>query len=160
VPDARPRLREASEQLPYRLEILLAEDNDINALLATRHLERLGGHVTRCSDGLQAIALTDQAIAGTRAAFDVIFLDIRMPGKDGFAVAQHIRQAEQRTGSPRTRLVALTADLYDASGSRAAEAGIDVVLTKPVDLRRIGRVLEEVAAAQPASKALGRSLPI
>lgn len=134
-----------------RFEILLAEDNDINALLATRHLERLGGRVTRCRDGLAATALAEAAIAGMGPAFDVIFLDIRMPGRDGFEAARHIRQAEQRAGARRTPLVALTADLYEAAQNRAAEAGIDDVLAKPVDFRRIGRVLEALTAARTAA---------
>jgi signal transduction histidine kinase/CheY-like chemotaxis protein len=133
------------------LEILLAEDNDINALLATRHFERFGAHVTRCNDGLQTIALVEAAIAGKEPSFDLIFLDVRMPGADGLAVARRIRQAEQRAGAPRTKLIALTADLDDASNRRAAEAGIDEVLAKPADFRRIGRVLEESAARQPAT---------
>jgi CheY-like chemotaxis protein len=134
-----------------RYEILLAEDNDINALLATRHLERLGGHVTRCADGLTAASVAAAAIAGTRPRFDVIFLDIRMPGQDGFAVARQIRQAERRAGATRTPLVALTADHLDAQRNRAVEAGIDEVLTKPLDLRRISRVLEQLTAAQSAA---------
>jgi signal transduction histidine kinase/CheY-like chemotaxis protein len=131
-----------------RLEILLAEDNDINALLATRHLERLGARVTRCSDGWAAMALADAALTAAHQAFDVIFLDIRMPGQDGLVVARHIRQSERQAGKPRTRIIALTADALDASSTRAADAGIDEVLTKPVDFRRIGRVLEEIAAAK------------
>ncbi|WP_020174295.1 ATP-binding protein [Methyloferula stellata] len=134
-----------------RFEILLAEDNDINALLATRHLERLGGRVTRCRDGLAATALAEAAITGMGPAFDAIFLDIRMPVRDGFEAARLIRQAEQRAGARRTPLVALTADLYDAAQNRATEAGIDVVLAKPVDFRRISRVLETLVAARPAA---------
>jgi CheY-like chemotaxis protein/anti-sigma regulatory factor (Ser/Thr protein kinase) len=139
---ARPRMQS------MRLEVLLAEDNDINALLATRHLERLGCHVMRCADGWAAMALVDAAMTEMNPAFDVIFLDIRMPGQDGLVVARHIRQAERQAGRPRTRLIALTADLYDSTSRQAAEAGIDEVLTKPVDFRRIGRVLEEVAGTK------------
>jgi len=156
--DADQRRRWISEPLRSPLEILLAEDNDINALLATRHLERLGGRVTRCNDGLAAIALAEAAIAGTRPAFDLIFLDIRMPGQDGFAVARRIRQAERSAGCERTRIIALTADLYEASSSRAAEAGIDEVLAKPVDLRRISRVLEGAAPAYSAGLIIDKAL--
>jgi CheY-like chemotaxis protein len=141
-----------------RLEVLLAEDNDINALLATRHLERLGCHVTRCGDGWAAMALFDAAMTEMHPAFDVIFLDIRMPGQDGLLVARHIRQAERQAGRPRARLIALTADLYDATNLRAVEAGIDEVLTKPVDFRRIGRVLEEVAAVRSTTKSDQKAL--
>jgi signal transduction histidine kinase/CheY-like chemotaxis protein len=149
---ARPR------PLSTRLEVLLAEDNDINALLATRHLERLGCHVTRCADGWAAMALVDAAMLETNTAFDVIFLDIRMPGQDGLVVARHIRQAERQAGRPRSKLIALTADLYDSTSQRAAEAGIDEVVTKPVDFRRIGRLLEEVAAARPRIESQQKSL--
>jgi CheY-like chemotaxis protein len=104
------------------------------------------------------MALVDAAMLETNTAFDVIFLDIRMPGQDGLVVARHIRQAERQAGRPRSKLIALTADLYDSTSQRAAEAGIDEVVTKPVDFRRIGRLLEEVAAARPRIESQQKSL--
>ncbi len=90
--------------------VLLAEDNAINALLATRHLERLGAAVAHAPDGIAALAMADEAMERGKP-FDVVVLDIRMPGLDGLEVARRIRLAESARGMPPARLVALSADL-------------------------------------------------
>jgi len=132
-------------------EILLAEDNDINALLATRHFEKLGATVTRAIDGEAAVAYALSAFEGWRPPFDAIFLDIRMPGLDGIEAARQIRRAEAAAQLRPTRLIALTADAFDKNGAAAKAAGIDEVLLKPVDLDKITRALE--ACIAPASEA-------
>jgi signal transduction histidine kinase/CheY-like chemotaxis protein len=120
--------------------ILLAEDNAINALLATRHLERLGASVTHAPDGLTALALAEAAMDAV-APYDAVVLDIRMPGLDGIEVARRIRLSE---GARRTRpawLIALSADTYDAERRSAALAGIDTFIGKPVTFAQLERAL-------------------
>ena len=95
------------EPEPRRLVVLLAEDNPINALLATKHLERLGAVVTHAPDGLAALALAEAALdAGT--PYDAMVLDIRMPGLDGLEVARRVRLGRgraRRPASPADRAV-------------------------------------------------------
>lgn len=121
-------------------EVLLAEDNEINALLATRHLERLGATVTRAPDGLTALALIEAAMdAG--APYDVVILDIRMPGLDGFEVARRVRLAESARRLGPTRLIACSADARDAERRSATLAGIDLFIGKPVSFARLEQAL-------------------
>ena len=134
--------------LPRRgLRVLVAEDNEINALIARKHLERLGAVVTRARDGGEAAQLAHMALIGEREPFDLILMDIRMPNLDGHEAARMIRQAERESGKPRTRIVALTANAFHEDRMAAAEAGIDGFLTKPVDLNELARSLCDNEAA-------------
>ncbi|MEJ0095885.1 MAG: response regulator [Methylocella sp.] len=140
---------ETAEAKKPGYEILLAEDNDINALLTTRHLERLGGRVTRAADGLTAVARAERALSPLGAKFDIIFLDIRMPGIDGMEAARRIRAAETATGAVPVRLIALTANAFDEHRRAAEAVGFDDFLTKPVDFERIRRALQFDLQAEP-----------
>ncbi|HEY5225795.1 MAG TPA: response regulator, partial [Methylovirgula sp.] len=123
------------------LEILLAEDNEINALIVQRHLEQFGARVHHVSDGHAALQAVHAALNGERARFDAMVLDIRMPGLDGIEVARRIRLAEQADGGAPCRIVALSADAVAAIAESARAAGIDAFLTKPVDLTRLRRAV-------------------
>ena len=134
--------------LPRRgLRVLVAEDNEINALLARKHLERLGAVVTRAKDGAEAAQFAHMAITGERERFDLILMDIRMPNLDGHEAARLIRQAEIEASVARTRIVALTANAFHEDRVAAVNAGIDGFLTKPVDLNDLARSLCENEAA-------------
>ena len=123
--------------------VLLAEDNAINALLATRHLQKLGATVTHAPDGLAALALAEAALdAG--APFDALVLDIRMPGLDGLEVARRVRLAEIARHAPPSRLIALSADLVDAERRSASRAGIDEFLGKPISFARLEAALARI----------------
>ena len=65
------------------LNVLVAEDNDINALVVQRHLERLGARVSRVRDGAEAVAAASEAPQDPLRCFDVILMDVRMPGSTG-----------------------------------------------------------------------------
>jgi CheY-like chemotaxis protein len=80
-------------------------------------------------------------MAATAAGFDVILMDIRMPGLDGLEVCRRIRVAETATQSKRTRIIALTANAFEEDRHACAAAGIDAFLTKPVDLARLAQAL-------------------
>jgi CheY-like chemotaxis protein len=136
--------------LPRRgLRVLVAEDNEINALLARKHLERLGATPARARDGLEAVQIAHMAMIGEREPFDIILMDIRMPGLDGLEAARHIRLAEVETKAPRVRIIALTANAFEEDRRAATEAGIDDFLTKPVDVAELARALaaDEAASA-------------
>lgn len=120
--------------------ILLAEDNDLNALLVDRHLTRMGAEVTRARNGAEAVAKA----CGDIGRFDAIIMDIRMPDLDGLAAAKKIRSAEQKTGAKPVRIIALTANVSAEDRAAAMRAGMDCFLAKPIDFVEMAKV---VAAA-------------
>ncbi len=103
--------------------ILLAEDNDINALLALSLLERTGHDVTRVTSGAEVIPALEQ---GT---FDLILMDIHMPGTDGLEATLQVRADSRFAAIP---IVALTANAMTEDRSRCLAAGMDDFLTKPM----------------------------
>ena len=122
------------------MNVLLAEDNNINALLATRHLQKLGATVTHAPDGIAALALAEAAL-DMGQPFDVMVLDIRMPGLDGLEVARRVRLAELARNVPPARLIALSADLFDAEKRSAQQAGLDAFVAKPVTFDQLAQAL-------------------
>lgn len=146
TPDAGAEMREdpAPETSP-RLHVLVAEDNEINALLATRTLERLGCRVTWARDGRQALSHVEDSLAGKGGDFDLCLLDIRMPRLDGLATARAIRAAETESGGgARLPLIAVSANVSPADRAAALDAGMDDCLAKPFERAAIARWLEHV----------------
>ncbi len=141
--DARPRRAAPRSRAPLSLEVLLAEDNEINALLARAVLEGLGHSVSEVRDGAAAVtAATEQP-----GRFAVILMDLHMPGLDGLAAARAIRAFEKRSGSPRATILALTADVLAETRAAAEAAGIDAVLEKPMTPDTLRRALADIATA-------------
>ncbi|WP_284245808.1 response regulator, partial [Methylobacterium haplocladii] len=123
--------------------VLLAEDNPINALLATKALERLGATVTLARDGIEALA----AIEASPTPFDLALIDIRMPGLDGLETVRRIRTREAEGAPVPHRLVALTANAAGEDERAARQAGFDAFLPKPLDLKALPGLLEWRARA-------------
>ncbi|KQO88623.1 histidine kinase [Methylobacterium sp. Leaf92] len=117
--------------------VLLAEDNPINALLATKALERLGAQVIHARDGLEALAAAEG-----QGPFDLALIDIRMPGLDGLETARRIRAREAETGATPLHLVALTANTGREDVDAASAAGFDGFLPKPLNLRALPALLD------------------
>lgn len=117
-----------------RLTVLVAEDNEINALLATRTLERLGCAAVWARDGREALVHVEAALAGSGPRFDLALLDIRMPDMDGLAAARAIRALERERGLPAPLpLVAVSANVAADDRSAARAAGMDDCLAKPLE---------------------------
>jgi PAS domain S-box-containing protein len=133
---ARPRgmgpARTLSPAVPG-LNVLLAEDNEINALLATRLLERNGARVDWARDGLEAVDRFRASLDGDIPRFDVILMDVRMPGLDGHEAVRRIRAMEREQAMTRSRIVALTANAFDEDRRLALSAGMDETVSKPID---------------------------
>ena len=119
------------------LRVLVADDDPVHALIATRHLQRLGALVTVVGDGAAATAAW---AAGGR--YDALLLDLRMPVHDGLAAARWIRAQEHASRRLPVRLLAMTAGTAPDAAAAARAAGFDEVLGKPLDLGQLGRVLE------------------
>lgn len=122
---------EKGRRLPPRkaLRVLLVEDNPINALLSRALLQHEGCVVKSVENGRDAIREFE---AGP--AFDLVLMDIHMPGMDGLSAAREIRAVEEKQARARTRMIALTADATDEARDAAFASGMDAVLTKPIDL--------------------------
>ena len=126
--------------------VLLAEDNEINTLVAMNFLGRLGAQVVHASDGASALALATAALDGDVPPFDAILMDISMPVLDGLEATRRLRQAEARSGHPSVRIVALTAHAFREDHERCLAAGMDAVLTKPLDLARLSATIRPTTA--------------
>ena len=133
---ARRRTR-ASRAAAKGLSILLAEDNDINALLACTVLEKSGARVVRVRNGAEAIAKAGAALGEANGrGFDLIFMDIHMPDMDGIEAARRIRALYPDDAAPahgRPPIVALTANAFAEDRAAYLEAGLDDYLAKPFE---------------------------
>ena len=127
------------------LSILVAEDNEINALLARALLTRLGHRPTVAGNGAAAVECWSKARAAG-APYDLVLMDVQMPEMDGLEATRRIRATEalEPPGRP-TRIVALTANAYAEDRDACLAAGMDGLLVKPFDRERLRDVLELVA---------------
>ncbi|GAA5482025.1 ATP-binding protein [Haloferula sargassicola] len=133
----------AAEQCSLRL--LLAEDNAINRKLALAALAQLGCTPDIAVDGGEAIA------AATTRRYDVILMDVQMPGMDGLEATRHIRAWESEHALPATRIIALTANALSGDRDLCLKAGMDDYLPKPIRLHSLREMLRPAATAdEPA----------
>ncbi len=122
-----PRVEGEAPGGPDRpLSLLLAEDNDVNVLVLEGMLAPLGHRITRVRDGAAAL----DALQGGR--FDLVLMDMLMPGVDGLAATRRWRAVEAAEGRPRTPIVVLTANAFDSDAQQSLAAGCDAHLTKPI----------------------------
>ena len=128
-------------RLPAGLNILLAEDNEINALLVRKLFEKAGCAVTWVKDGLNACGAAEAALRGERPRFDLLLLDIRMPGIDGLEAARRIRADQRLLNAAPPQIIALTANAFDEDRNAAREAGFDAFISKPLDAAKLAAAL-------------------
>lgn len=131
------------------LRVLVAEDNDINALLATRTLERLGCVAVWARDGRAALRAVEDSLEPGGDAFDLCLIDIRMPQLDGLSVARAIRAAEARRDAARLPLVAVSANVAAADRAAALSAGMDDCLAKPLERAALARWVARISTRAP-----------
>lgn len=117
------------------LKILVVEDNATNRKLVRLFLKRLGCESDEAENGFQGVAKTSQC------HYDVIFMDLEMPGMDGFEATIEIRKMQESLD--RSMIVALTAHAMPEHRQRCVQAGMDAYLSKPVKLADIENVLNE-----------------
>lgn len=127
-------------------DVLLVDDNEINALLGRAALEHAGHRVVVEHDGEAGLAAIEAARAAGRP-FAAVLMDLHMPGLDGFAAIRALRAAEPTAG-PRARVIALTADTTETAAIAATAAGADATMVKPIDRDRLDRLL--AAAPRPS----------
>jgi signal transduction histidine kinase/CheY-like chemotaxis protein len=155
----RPRLSAPPSQPPKAepRRALLAEDNDINALIAQKALRRLGFEVTRARDGDEALRLAAPTAPGASSPFELILMDLKMPGVDGAEATRRLRWHEAVHRSSRAPVVALTANALDNDRRACMEAGFDAYLAKPFEFRDLAETIERVCAPDAEVGALTRA---
>jgi PAS domain S-box-containing protein len=130
------------------LSILVAEDNEINALLTRSLLNKLRHRATLATDGAEAVA-SYLAAQAAGSPHDLVLMDVRMAGIDGLEATRRIRAAEAANGWRRTPILALTANTLPEHRDACLNAGMDGFLTKPLDRERLESALACYAAISP-----------
>lgn len=134
------------------LTVLVAEDNEINALLATRTLERFGCTAIWARDGREALKRVEASFAGATPPLTLALLDVRMPVMTGLDCARAVRALERRLGrAAPLPLVAVTANVSAADRAAAFAAGMDDCLAKPLEREALLRWLERLSQGSAGS---------
>jgi signal transduction histidine kinase/CheY-like chemotaxis protein len=126
-----------------RLEILLAEDGEVNQEVAVGLLEMRGHHVEVANDGREALAALE------KRSFDLVLMDLEMPEMDGLEATAAIR-AKEATDGGHIPIIAMTAHAIMGFRERCLDAGMDDYVTKPIKPDELFKVVETVAAGQSA----------
>jgi len=140
----------AEQQDPQALDILVVEDNEINRILVEKMLRNLGHRVTLAPGGAEGVA------AARAKDFNLIFMDISMPGVDGIEATRQIRSGRLADG---VDIVALTAHVAPQDHARILAAGMAEVVTKPVHKSTLADVIDRratlplVRSRRPVAKA-------
>jgi CheY-like chemotaxis protein/HPt (histidine-containing phosphotransfer) domain-containing protein len=144
-----------AQRLP--LKLLVTDDNLINQKVAMRLLLQFGYSADVASNGMEAIAAVE------KHPYDLVFMDVQMPGMDGLEATRRIRDTERRTGQKPLKIIAMTANAMVGDRERCLEAGMDDYLTKPVRPEALQAAIErnaKAAAPQPSSlSAISSSAP-
>ena len=128
-----------------RLSILVAEDNPVNRKVTAKILERAGHTAKMVENGDQALDALD------KGKFDIVLMDVNMPGTSGLDVTKIYRMAHM--GDPHLPIVALTADATMETRKLCEEAGMDAYVTKPVEAARLLEVIDEqTSKPEPAAE--------
>lgn len=135
---------EAEVNLLEGKQILLVEDNDINAMIAQELLEVQGAEVVRARDGVEAVKLFAESAEGT---YTLILMDIRMPRMDGVEATRQIRALE-RVDAGTVLIVAMSANSLQEEIAEAEKAGMNEYIMKPLDVNRLFEQLQELLAQQ------------
>lgn len=124
------------------LRVLLVEDNDLNAEIAQFTLSRAGAVVTHAKDGESAV---EAFAASAPHEYDVVLMDIMMPGIDGLEATRRIR-ALDREDAATTPIIAVSANAFADDRRLSREAGMDAHLSKPVSSQELVEALAHIAA--------------
>jgi CheY-like chemotaxis protein len=119
------------------LRVLVADDNEINQVVACKFLQKLGCHVEIARTGREAV----EAI--TRTVYDVVLMDCEMPEMDGYEATREVRRREEGTPS-HLPIMALTGHASDEDAQKCHQAGMDKVMTKPLTLPALRTNLQEL----------------
>ena len=139
----RYSLRDARDPASF-LRVLMAEDNAVNQLLATKLLEKRGHSVVVVPNGREALAALENGI------FDLVLMDVQMPEMDGLEATRLIREKEKDSGMHQS-IVALTANAIKGDRERYLAAGMDGYLSKPIRPQELDELLQVYVARRNES---------
>ncbi|MDR8391576.1 response regulator [Aliifodinibius sp. S!AR15-10] len=124
-----------------KLDILVAEDNKINQVVAQKMLEREGFNVTLVDNGRDAVKAVE------KDRFDIVLMDVHMPEMDGYEATRAIRKLEEVTGD-RIPIIALTASAMQGDKEACLEAGMDGYVPKPIKKEQLVDLLLDAKSDQ------------
>ena len=137
---ARPRPASTRPVADSSKRVLIVEDNSVNQMLAQRFVEAAGFDTGVASSGVEALSQVAEH------HFDVILMDCRMPGMDGWQTTRAIREREAGSGR-RIPIIAMTADAQEGAKDRCINAGMDEYLPKPVDPDLLASMLRNLTGS-------------
>jgi CheY-like chemotaxis protein len=120
------------------LRVLLAEDNAVNRLVLQAMLEPFGVKPVIAENGFQAVT------AWRDETWDLILMDVQMPVMDGVTATRAIRDEETASGRARTPIIGVTANVMAQQLQGYLAAGMDKVVSKPIDFRLLVAAIEDV----------------
>jgi CheY-like chemotaxis protein len=123
------------------LRVLAAEDNPVNQQVLKAILSQAGLSPVIASDGHEALE------AWEREEWDIVLMDVQMPGMDGLACTRAIRAREAATGRRRTPIIALTANAMTHQAAEYQAAGMDGLAAKPIDIEKLFAAIQQAMAA-------------
>ncbi len=131
----------------YSLRILLAEDNIVNQKVAQSMLQKIGYRVDTVASGSEAVNALEML------PYDLVFMDVQMPGMDGFEATRIIRDPDSAVRKHDIPVIAMTAHAMKGDRERCLEAGMDDYIAKPVSLKSLMQLMEKWRLAIPQEKA-------
>jgi PAS domain S-box-containing protein len=140
-----PQRRKGARPAERTLQVLVAEDNQVNQLVATRVFQKLGHRVTVVSNGREALS------AVQAGKFDLIAMDVQMPEMDGFAATNAIRSWEKAAGT-HIPIMAMTAHAMKGDRERCLAAGMDGYTSKPIRIRELEQAIAQLISLPEPSK--------
>ena len=122
------------------VKVLMAEDNDLNAEIATVQLEELGIRVTRAANGRCAVRTFAENPPGT---FDIILMDIMMPEMNGYEATAAIRNLPDHGDARRIPIIAMTANAFAEDVQTSLDAGMNGHIAKPIVMAEVVRAISQ-----------------
>jgi len=145
---ALPDRQQAAVPAPARsLSVLLAEDTPANVIVATNFLARLGHRTRHAADGRQALALL------AAEDFDLVLMDVEMPGLDGVAATRLLRAGEAGERNRNVTVLAMTAHALESYRKQCEDAGMNGFVAKPVSFKLLSETLAAFASAGESASA-------
>ena len=132
------RMNADMETVEVHRNVLVVEDFEPNVLVVSSVLDELGYSYDVATNGMEGVRRVE------RGAYDLILMDVQMPGMDGFESTRRIRQMESERGIHRTPIVAMTAHVFDRDKHKCLEAGMDDFIPKPFDPKQLESVLSRL----------------
>jgi PAS domain S-box-containing protein len=140
-----PRPAREARRPQRKLHVLLAEDNQVNQLLATRIFKKLGHHVTVVSNGREAVS------AVQAGQFDLVAMDVQMPEMDGLNATAAIRACEKAAGT-HVPIMAMTAHAMKGDRERCLAAGMDGYTSKPIRIGELEHAITQVVSLSKSAE--------